>query len=432
MYPPSDMPCTPTRSPPWPRIHENSRRTSQIACEAACTSSRMSTDGNPANRLSRRVRRTPCSGRIGNATLSPRLWWRRAARNAGRSMGGRPMPKPWTQTTHGRVRSRVAEHRGAGDAVLAVAQPARPTGLDGVGLVPRLPADPLEGRHAAGDAAGSDVGERRRRVVERLGLVEPALVLEAGDRCLHLDVDALDLLGDGCFRKRRIALIVVRSIIAPILHRRCQTARGSQSEVGAVGCWSSPDASAPNESISQFPVRSAAPIGGGDGTMRRLSGQDAAFLYGETPNWHMHISGADGHRPCRRRPRLLVRALPRGAHRATPRGAAAAMEAGRRPVRHRSARWVEDPDLDPDYHIRRIGLPAPGGERELNEVVGRIAGYKLNRDKPLWEAWVIEGLEGGKVATVDEDAPCPRRWRVGRGAQRGDARPRAHAPCPFG
>ncbi len=62
--------------------------------------------------------------------------------------------------------------------------------------------------------------------------------------------------------------------------------------------------------------------------------------------------------------------------------------------------WVDDPDFDIDAHIHRRALPAPGSRRELAEFVAGVAGRPLDRDRPLWETWVVEGLESGNVAVV--------------------------------
>jgi WS/DGAT/MGAT family acyltransferase len=62
--------------------------------------------------------------------------------------------------------------------------------------------------------------------------------------------------------------------------------------------------------------------------------------------------------------------------------------------------WIEDPDFDLDYHVRRAAIPAPGGPRELCELVGEIASRQLDRNRPLWEQWMIEGVAGGQVAAL--------------------------------
>ena len=62
--------------------------------------------------------------------------------------------------------------------------------------------------------------------------------------------------------------------------------------------------------------------------------------------------------------------------------------------------WVDDPDFDLDAHIHRSALPSPGGDPELAEFVSGVAGRSLDRDRPLWETWVVEGLVGGRIAIV--------------------------------
>jgi diacylglycerol O-acyltransferase len=62
--------------------------------------------------------------------------------------------------------------------------------------------------------------------------------------------------------------------------------------------------------------------------------------------------------------------------------------------------WVRDEHFDVERHVHRMAVPAPGGKRELAEIVGHLAGLLLDRSRPLWEMWVIEGLDSGQIAVV--------------------------------
>ena len=70
------------------------------------------------------------------------------------------------------------------------------------------------------------------------------------------------------------------------------------------------------------------------------------------------------------------------------------------PLRLDRAVWVDDPDFRIDAHLHRAALPSPGGPTELAEVIGVILARPLDRRLPLWEAWYLEGLEGGRVAFI--------------------------------
>jgi len=137
--------------------------------------------------------------------------------------------------------------------------------------------------------------------------------------------------------------------------------------------------------------------------MKRLTGLDAGFLSMETPTSAMHVSGLAIYDPSDLPDGGAgfgidtVRAMVRGRLHLAP------------PFRQRLVSvpfqlhfpiWIEDPDFDLNDHIRRVAVPAPGGMRELTELAAELNSIQLDRTRPLWEMWYIEGLEGGRVATL--------------------------------
>ncbi|MBK5115968.1 MAG: wax ester/triacylglycerol synthase family O-acyltransferase [Thermoleophilia bacterium] len=62
--------------------------------------------------------------------------------------------------------------------------------------------------------------------------------------------------------------------------------------------------------------------------------------------------------------------------------------------------WIEDPDFDLEYHMREIALPPPGDDHRLAEQVCRISSRHLDRSRPLWELYLIQGLEGGRAGVL--------------------------------
>jgi diacylglycerol O-acyltransferase len=68
--------------------------------------------------------------------------------------------------------------------------------------------------------------------------------------------------------------------------------------------------------------------------------------------------------------------------------------------------WVDDPDFDLRYHVRRTALPGPGGDRELADLMARVMSQRLDRDHPLWEYWLVEGLAGGRWALISKVHHC--------------------------
>jgi diacylglycerol O-acyltransferase len=75
------------------------------------------------------------------------------------------------------------------------------------------------------------------------------------------------------------------------------------------------------------------------------------------------------------------------------------------PIENRPV-WVDDPDFNLDYHVRHVSLPRPGGESELRKVASRVLANHLDRRHPLWEIWVVEGIEGNRFAIIVKAHHC--------------------------
>lgn len=132
----------------------------------------------------------------------------------------------------------------------------------------------------------------------------------------------------------------------------------------------------------------------------RLTAVDASFLHQEGPNSHMHVGGLtllEGPPPeleefleqIRRRLHLVPRYRQKLAHTHT------ALDSGR-PV------WIDDPNFNLEYHVRHTALPLPGDREQLYNLTARIFSQQLDRSKPLWEMWLIEGLQDDRFALISK------------------------------
>jgi WS/DGAT/MGAT family acyltransferase len=128
----------------------------------------------------------------------------------------------------------------------------------------------------------------------------------------------------------------------------------------------------------------------------RLSAMDASFLVQERAETHMHVGALctlEGPAPAYEafldslRERLHL--VPRYRQKlATP-----PLESGR-PL------WIDDPDFQLEYHVRHAALPAPGSDEQLRNLAARVFSQALDRSRPLWEFWLVEGLDDGGWAMV--------------------------------
>ena len=126
----------------------------------------------------------------------------------------------------------------------------------------------------------------------------------------------------------------------------------------------------------------------------RLSPLDASFLHLEDATSHMHVGGAlvfAGDPPAYDRllahidARLVL--VPRYRQRLA-----------QVPLAQARPRWIDDEHFDLRYHVRHTALPAPGSETELQVLAGRVFSHHLRRDRPLWEMWLVEGVERDRFA----------------------------------
>ena len=135
--------------------------------------------------------------------------------------------------------------------------------------------------------------------------------------------------------------------------------------------------------------------------MRQLTSLDAQFLAMETARTYGHVGGFAVHDPTTAPGASLTRAdicrlVGERIHLLPPfRWKLATVPLG---LDH--PYWVEDADFDVDFHVRETAVPPPGGARQLGDQIARIAARPLDRSRPLWELYLVHGLEGGKVGIL--------------------------------
>jgi WS/DGAT/MGAT family acyltransferase len=136
--------------------------------------------------------------------------------------------------------------------------------------------------------------------------------------------------------------------------------------------------------------------------MDRMSPQDASFLHVEDAVSHMHIGSVaifEGPPPSYERFEAMVAGKLPAVPRYRQKVRFVPFQLGR-PL------WVDDPHFNLGYHLRHTALASPGRDRELRNLVGRVMSQQLDRHKPLWEMWLVEGLEHGHWAIVSKVHHC--------------------------
>jgi diacylglycerol O-acyltransferase len=130
----------------------------------------------------------------------------------------------------------------------------------------------------------------------------------------------------------------------------------------------------------------------------RLTAVDASFLHQEKQSSHMHVGALvifEGPPPARvdfvDQLQTRLKLIPRYRQRlAFP------------PLQMGRPFWVDDPSFNIDYHVRHTALPSPGSDDQLRQLTGRIFSQRLDRSKPLWELWIVQGLERNRFAVISK------------------------------
>jgi diacylglycerol O-acyltransferase len=130
----------------------------------------------------------------------------------------------------------------------------------------------------------------------------------------------------------------------------------------------------------------------------RLSAVDASFLAQEGPTTHMHVGAVlvfEGPPPSYEDFVNQIRSRLHLVPRYRQKLAVPPLETGR-PL------WVDDPTFNLEYHVRHTALPSPGSEDQLRALAARIHSQQLDRAKPLWETWLVQGLEDDRFALISK------------------------------
>jgi WS/DGAT/MGAT family acyltransferase len=136
--------------------------------------------------------------------------------------------------------------------------------------------------------------------------------------------------------------------------------------------------------------------------MEWMSAIDSSFLHVENETTPMHIGGVsifEGPAP----PFEDLRAMVEGKLDLVPRYRQRVRSV---PLAVASPAWVDDPHFSLDYHLRHTAVPPPGSEEQLRQMASRVFSQHLDRNKPLWELWAVEGLSGGRWALLSKVHHC--------------------------